>query len=220
MLLLVLFILGSFGSKLFFNDDSISTEEEETCPLIYSSSSTEDHILVNNQPIQIVEDAGFYKFDFGEGNSGNFARQSFYFSNPLFTQVRLFDCYESGDKFLLHDSLSLLTYPATAGCDSLPFRYHSSDPVECMAGMGMWCNTGWIILTPGYHNLTIEIVTSPYLGGVGFIILQQLCIVDTNLIPCCDLNGRTCNYSMAPTVKCESSSSIIRSISNTTLKNY
>lgn len=161
----------------------------------HSSSSSSDD-APKYESVQLIPDVGYYTFTFGEGNSGNYAYQSFFFSLPTSAQVLVTDCFCGGDRFIVHDVVTGATINALQSCDTanLSCNFYSQTPYECMTATTGWCKTAWTTLTAGFHNLTIEIVTAPFLSGTGFIILQSMCTASNVLVPCCSLLDTGCEY--------------------------
>lgn len=159
-----------------------------------SSSSSDDK--PKYESVQLIPDVGYFTFTFGEGNSGNYAYQSFFFSLPTPAQFQVTDCFCGGDRFIVHDMVGGATYAAVQPCDAanLSCNFYSQVPYECMTAAAGWCKSGWVNLPAGFHNLTIEIVTAPFLSGTGFIILQSLCTVANTPVPCCSLTDTGCEY--------------------------
>lgn len=142
----------------------------------YSDANSESEEGLPHGAYPLMADVGFRPFSFGQGNQGLYADQSFFFSFPFETRLLVTDCFCGGDRFILHDYSTLSgEYPVTEGCElaNVTCNFFSEDPQVCAFSEG-WCASRWIRLARGYHNLTIEILTSPFLSGTGYLILQSL----------------------------------------------
>jgi len=137
---------------------------------------------------RISPNAGFYAFDFKK--AGLQVDTAFYYHSDRNTTFIIFDCFCSGDGFLIFDKglyLGSIGIPnASATCE-----YFSSDPVVCSANL-LTGPVHWPIgigsFTPGVHNITITPFVTPYGEGTAFFRVDDGCLPSPNSIyqlPCC-----------------------------------
>ena len=141
--------------------------------------------------INLLSDVGFYSFTFGGGNGGAFASQSFYFNLNSFSYLTITDCYCTGDRFFVYID-GIPTFSALAGCDSPDplCTVYSEDPEECAFGAdSRWCSGSNLMTYSGLVNVTIQVATSPFGSGMGFLLLQQACPQPSGWVPCCSLDN-------------------------------
>lgn len=137
--------------------------------------------------VHMQHDVGFYQFAFGNAETFGFARFNFELHHySLFT---LTDGFCEGDTFLIWDH-GIPLFTPTSACP--PVSAGTCDfyqPVPSLAiDDGQHCN-GNIVLPPGAHNITIEVLNSPFTGGSAFAMLQKLCDFQGILLPCCQLQN-------------------------------
>lgn len=154
-----------------------------------------------NGQLNLPVDGGFYPWDFGFGNAGEIAQDYFVFQTDTPSLLQLSDCFCAGDRFIAHlveldEQYDPIDIPMNQGCDqaNASCNIYSTVPQECYSQSG-WCKGKPTVIPAGYWNLTFEILTSPFLGGTGFALLQSLCPADEGLTPCCLQAGFPCYYS-------------------------
>lgn len=145
--------------------------------------------LKGNQ--RVIVDAGYYSFNFGA--SFVTVRESFTFHSKRLTTLTVFDCYCNGDQFQVYDTnLEIITTSVPTSIDNSCQGY-SDDPYWCQIfGGDQWSN-GNAQLNPGFHNITILPLSSPYGKGTGFLRVDTLCQNGSYLQSCCTLYGNCKN---------------------------
>lgn len=155
-----------------------------------SSSSSNDCGLEN---IKIVPDGGFYPFSFQVPYDP--IHQAFYFKSDKLTMVTVVDCFCEGDFFQFYDNGSLIGVTST-NCDYEDYNPDQTcdhpimDPFQCTRSDNH-CMGGAYLL-PGFHNITLQTVFSPFSGGTAFIRVDTACQTYNGLVPCCSLPGGNC----------------------------
>ena len=160
-------------------------------PYKVSKSSTEREFHLKK--VHILLDVGWYQFAFG--NAATFAFQSFHFRSDDFTAVTVTDAYCEGDAFLIYDQ-SIPLVPTYWNCPYIitPIcQFNVPNPTLAVFD-GEHC-LGGSNLNPGHHNITIEVLNSPYTGGAGFVRVDTVCIYRGLLIFCCFLED-SCNFNV------------------------
>lgn len=142
--------------------------------------------------VEIKNDVGFYQFAFG--NSVTFAFASFHYYSDNYTQVQIIDGYCPGDSFAAYDND--IPYFSTPNCGPpVPTGTcpnYCTDPETCLTnGINSCRGTGYF--APGYHNITILLLQSPFTGGAAFIRLQTMCFMGGNFAPCCTFTNNCVN---------------------------
>lgn len=160
------------------------------CKSSSSSSSSNDCGLEN---IKIVPDGGFYPFSFQVPYDP--IHQAFYFKSDKLTMVTVVDCFCEGDFFQFYDNGSLIGVTST-NCDYEDYNPDQTcdhpimDPFQCTRSDDH-CMGGAYLL-PGFHNITLQTVFSPFSGGTAFIRVDTACQTYNGLVPCCSLPGGNC----------------------------
>jgi len=160
-----------------------------------SSSSDSDCGLEN---IKIVPDGGFYPFSFQVPYDP--IHQAFYFKSDKLTMVTVVDCFCEGDFFQFYDNGSLIGV-TEVNCDFQTYDPDQSclfpmmDPFQCTKSQNH-CMGGAYLL-PGFHNITLQTVYSPFSGGSAFIRVDTACQTYNGLVPCCALPGGNCYNGLA-----------------------
>lgn len=161
-----------------------------------SSSSSQECGLEN---IKIVPDGGFYPFSFQVPYDP--VMQAFYFKSDKLTMVTVVDCFCEGDFFQFYDNGSLIGVTET----NCPFEFYNPDqtcnypimdPFKCTQSPNH-CMGGAYLL-PGFHNITLQTVFSPFSGGTAFIRVDTACQTYQGLVPCCSLPGGNCYNGLGP----------------------
>lgn len=137
--------------------------------------------------VDMLHDVGFYQFAFG--NYGTFGFARFNFDLHHYSLLTVVDGFCEGDNFLIWDN-GVPLFNTTQGCiGEVTGTCNFYQPVPQLAlEDGAHCY-GTIVLPPGPHNITIEILNSPFTGGSAFTMLQKICDFQGILLPCCELQN-------------------------------
>ena len=121
--------------------------------------------------------AAFYRFEFGR--AGTWARQYYllWVSRPV--EIQVWDCYCGGDAFSLYDNGVLWgTTNWYCGDSNGKCNNFNIDPLVCLSERG-WCKfvpgtycpdfDNTLVLSAGFHNLTLLTAKSFFNGGIGYI---------------------------------------------------
>jgi hypothetical protein len=178
------------------NSSSLSSSSSSTNQNVSrdkTSSSSRDSRW-ETRSVNLINDVGFFSFNYGLGNAGTAAFESFYFNYPYGTRIQFVDCFCAGDKYIIQSQVDATTISADA-CPvfdlSCPPSLYRKQPLDCLLNAN-WCKSSSVLVDPGFRNYTIEIKVSPFLAGTGFVILQQ----DCDGVACCTLTPQGCEYSI------------------------
>lgn len=161
------------------------------------SASSHNHCGLEN--IKIVPDAGFYPFSFQVPYDP--IHQAFYFKSDKLTMVTVVDCFCEGDSFQFYDNGALIGVTST-NCPADTFNPDQEcnnplmDPYECTQSTDHCI--GGAYLLPGFHNITLQTIHSPFSGGTAFIRVDTACQTYQGLVPCCQLPGGNCYNGLGP----------------------
>lgn len=166
-----------------------------------SSSSSSDSFLPHEVPQKaklqyVLPDQGFYPFNFGLGNAGLNGDTQFIITVTTQTVFYVTDCLCNGDSFALIVNGVMVNapdyYQVNGSClGEASCGEYSKDPAYCLYS-GAWCSKA-IMLEAGSYQIDVRIITSPYLGGTGYVMAQTWCEGD---VPCCQLD-QSCNLGIA-----------------------
>lgn len=147
----------------------------------------------NNRQL-LVPDIGIYEFDFGK--TGTWAYQSFLIDTPLVTLLEIWDCFCTGDDFIVY--INGQRKVEVWGDGDKECQDWSNDPVYCWSqGNALW-GYGFTYLTGGRFNVTVGVRNSPYGKGTGYLSLTSVCQEGQGVGQCCGMQSANptgmCNY--------------------------
>lgn len=175
------------------------------CGRCASTSSSDSSSECGLEHIRIVPDGGFYPFSFQVPYEP--IAQDFYFKSDKLTILTVLDCFCQGDAFHFYDN-GMLIGMTNDFCQILttpppdPFTCDAYGPVlstphECFNSEN-YCR-GSAFLLPGFHNISLQTISSPFTGGTAFLRVDAACqTADNELVACCTLPGGQMYTGMAP----------------------
>lgn len=121
-----------------------------------------EDLAVNAKDVHLKVGAGWYNFTFT--NQYSFANRNFLFQTEKQTLLRITDTFCAGDVFQVYDwgQFLLQTTPVNITCDNYT-------PLPDVAWPSIGWSSGYYFLDPGCHNITIQVIQSPYTAGAANI---------------------------------------------------
>lgn len=163
------------------------------------SSSSETLISIDGVVMPLMPDAGWYTVTYG--GQYTYADQIFAVYNKQTAIIELTACFCPGDQFQVFDNGVPITL-TDAHCDANSLTVHDcssvreEDPNVCADNNVSFC-AGAAILEPGFHNVTVGVLASPWGAGAAFIRVDTACkdaapdFYDLPLVRCCT-SSNTC----------------------------
>ena len=132
---------------------------------------------------QLSVDGGWYRFRFNHVNQS--ANTKFHFTTHDLTIITITDCFCEGDGFTVYDNrLEILDAHSNCGVkNTTECRYFQRNPEYCLKSHHFCSRSGFLL--PGFHDLVVRTMNSPYLAGTAFIKLERVCTLIGSLVPCC-----------------------------------
>lgn len=178
--LLLLFLIGALvtcqGRRGHSNKKSSSSSSSSTKQHHHSSSDS----LAQIHQERINVDGEWNTFYFGP--IGTFAYTSFYYTSYVQTLIVFTDCFCAGDDFQIYvDGVfyagSYLPSSANIAASPQACEDFELDPAVCYANNPPYASLPWELappIDPGFHNITIFVVSSPYNFGLGYLAVGEL----------------------------------------------
>ncbi len=163
--------------------------------------STTTMMSIDGVLVPLMPDAGWYTVTYG--SQYTYADQIFVINNRKTSIIQLTACFCPGNVFQVFDNGTpiILTdncnwpVPISPNCTG-PNRV--TDPLTC-SNSPNFCN-GAAILEPGYHNISVGVLNSPWGAGAAYVRVDTAAqngnetYLNLPLVPLCEMNGQyTCN---------------------------
>lgn len=161
------------------------------------SESSTTLMSIDGVLVPLMADAGWYTVTYG--SQYTYADQIFVLQNKKTSILQLTGCFCSGNQFQVFDNGVPVTL--TDNCDLTTLDNPNCDerttvPEDC-ATNAIFCN-GVALLEPGWHNISVGVLLSPWGAGAAYIRVDTAAQGATSylnlpLTPLCMMNGNNCN---------------------------
>lgn len=121
--------------------------------------------------VKLVPDIGYYAINFKPASIP--VSTAFYFHSDRPTLLTVLDCFCAGDSFVVFDNSVYLAQTSGPDTGDNTCAYFSYQPVYCMLSGEF--DQAVVPLLPGYHNITIVPIVTPYGEGTAFLRLDFAC---------------------------------------------
>lgn len=162
------------------------------------SSSSETLISIDGVVMPLMPDAGWYTVTFG--GQYTYADQIFAVYNKQTAIIEMTACFCPGDQFQVFDNGVPITltdaHCTPSSLTNVVCTTPEQDPNVCADSNPDFC-AGAAILEPGFHNITVGVLASPWGAGAAFIRVDTACkdanpdFYDLPLVRCCTASS-TC----------------------------
>lgn len=131
-------------------------------PNNFMAQSGQDMLQADATDTHLKVGQGWYNFTFT--NVHSYANRNFLFQSNVQTVLRLTDVFCAGDVFQVFDWGKFLfqTSAVNTTCDNYT-------PLPDVAWPSIGWSSGYYFLDPGCHNITIQVIDSPYTAGAANI---------------------------------------------------
>lgn len=165
------------------------------------SSDSTTLISIDGVLVPMMADAGWYTVTYGAQYT--YADQIFVLNNKKTAILQMTGCYCPGNVFQVFDNGTPITLtddctfpqPTEPTCEN-----REPDPFTCSQSTD-FCH-GAALLEPGYHNISIGILASPWGAGASYIRVDTAAQGDSSfmnlpLTPLCEITGvNNCNQNV------------------------